>query len=452
VDGIALLQLARRGWPLVDRTWLESIRVAPPGTWLDITATGVAKRRYFRFHFQPDEGASSLSSYVDDFAEHVRRAMQRTAAGSERIGIPLSGGLDSRTLLLAAEQRARPLLTYTFGSADSRDVRYAAQLAHVAGVTHLQLRYSAGYLGRLLSPIVWRTEGLLPFSEVTFTSMHFHGELAGRIDAILYGHAGDALTGAHLPHRVQWWRCKDRLVEWVFRRYRRVSEPALQRVFAPAFYRRFAPALRDELFATFADIEQEELADVLDVWDLENRQRRGTFPSGVVDRSLFAVRAPFLDRDLVAHLGRAPARWRLQQHAYKRMISTAFPHAAAVPWTHSGSRYAARAADFAAQARGYIGRHLRRLGRGDERRRFAICADTRNDRLLAQVIREFAASSSLPGEIFDRHGIEETVRRHWEGGEDLTHLVSMLATFATAFRLLLWQAPRAMPAEAVPAA
>jgi hypothetical protein len=290
----------------------------------------------------------------------------------------------------------------------------------------------------------------------TWGYRRIHGELAGRVDAILYGHAGDALTGAHLPHRAQWWCSRDGLVEWVFRRYRRVPEPALQRVFAPAFYRRFAPALRDELSATFADIEQEELADVLDVWDLENRQRRGTFPSGVVDRSLFAVRAPFLDRDLVAHLGRAPARWRLQQHAYKRMISTAFPHAAAVPWAHTGSRlHAARAADFAAQARGYIGRHLR-LPWGAATNGSAafrdLRADIRSDRLLAQVIREFAASSSLPGEIFDRHGIEETVRRHWEGGEDLTHLVSMLATFATAFRLLLWQAPRAMPAEAVPAA
>ena len=34
----------------------------------------------------------------------------------------------------------------------------------------------------------------------------------------------------------------------------------------------------------------------------------------------------------------------------------------------------------------------------------------------------------------------------------LTHLVSMLATLATADRLLLWQRPRAIPAEAAPAA
>ncbi len=447
VDGIGLLQLIRRGWPLGDRTWLETVRLAPPGAWLDVTAAGVTARRYFRLRFRRDD-RSSLSSYVEGLAEHTRRTMRRVAGGCERVGLPLSGGLDSRTLLLAADAHAPPLLAYSFGRADSRDVRYAAQLARVAGVDHLQLTYAPGYLGRSLSPVVWRTEGLLSFSEATFTSLHFHDVLAERVDVLLYGHAGDALTGAHLPYRVMLWRSRQQLIDWVFRRSRRVPEAALQRVFSFDFWRRFAPTLREALAATFADIDQEGLADVLDVWDMENRQRRGIFASAVVDRSRFRVRAPFLDRDLVAHLCRAPLHWRLQQHAYKTMISTAFPSAAAVPWAHTASRvHAMRVADFAAQARGHLGRRIGATGAPANGR--DLCADTRSDPQLAQVIREFAASPSFPSDIFDRQGIEATVLRHWGGSEDLTHLVTMLATVATAFRLLLWQPPRAVPAEAL---
>ncbi len=458
VDGIGLLQLARRGWPLGERTWLEPIQAAVSGTWYDITPSAMKRRRYFRFRFRRGDEASSLSAYVEGFAEKVHRAMQRATAEPGRIGIALSGGLDSRALLLAADHPDPPLLAYTFGQAGSRDVRYAAQLARIATVAHLHLTYEAGYLGRCLAPVVWRTEGLLPFSEATFTSMHFHDALAKHVDVVLYGHGGDALTGAHLPHGVLLWRSKDRLIERVFRQYNRVPEVMLQRVFRPSFYRRFAPDLYESLRATFADIDQEELADVLNVWDIENRQRRGTFPSAAIDRYRFGVRAPFLERELVDHLRQAPPLWRLQQLAYKRMIATAFPRAAAVPWSHTGTRlHTQRLADFAALARSYVHRRLRRAwprrtSSGSEPHAFRdLCADTRGDRRLAQAIREFAASSSFPAEVFDRQGIEEVVRRHWEGGEDLTHLVSMLATFATAYRLLLWQRPRAIPAEAVPA-
>jgi len=455
VDGVGLLQLARHGWPLGERTWLEAIRVAAPGTWHNVSARGVREQRYFRISFRRGPTAASFSAYTDVFAGNMRRAMQRATAAEGRIGIPLSGGLDSRTLLLAAESETQRLLTYTFGRAGSRDVDYAAQLARAAGVAHLHLPYDTGYLSRWLAPIVWRTEGLLPFSEVTFTSMHFHAALAAHVDVILYGHAGDALTGAHLPQALPLWRSRERVIQRVFRQCNRVPERLLRRVFRPSFYRRFAPELLDSLRATFADIDQEELADVLSVWDMENRQRRGTFASAAADRYRFRVRAPFLDRDVVAHLCQAPPRWRLQQLAYKRMILTQFPYAAPIRWAYTGQRLQASwCADFGTLARAYLERRLRRAVRlsptrlPDDFR--DLCADTRGDRQLAHVIRQFAANPSFPGEIFDRRGIEEAVSRHWDGGEDLTHLVSMLATFAAAYRLLLWQEPMAM--EAAPAA
>jgi len=451
IDGVGLLELVRHGWPLGDRTWIEPIKLAPPGTWYELTPTGMQQRRYFRFHFHHTPGTASLPEYVEALGDKLRRAMER-ATGTARIGIALSGGLDSRALLLAAQGHDQPSLAYTFGDAQSPDVRGARELARIAGIPHLHLTYTPGYLGRWLASIVWRTDGLLPFSEATFTSMHFHDTLAAHVDGIIYGHAGDALTGAHLPNGAPLWRSTDRVIVHVLRRYNRVPERLLQRVFRSEFYQRLKPDLYESLRASVAGIEQDDGLDILNVWDMENRQRRGTYASAAVDRGRFRVCAPFLERDLAAHLAHAHPLWRLQQIAYKRMIATGFPHAAAVPWAHTGSRLRSqRGADFALQARGYVQRRLwpaaaRRNAFRDLR------ADTRADPQVAHVIREFAASSSLPDAIFNRAGIADVVHRHWEAGEDLTHLVSMLATFASAYQLLLWQRPAAPPPEALPAA
>lgn len=439
VDGIGLLEFFRHGWSLGERTWLEPIRLADAGTWYHVDPEGTRSRRYFRFGYRRRQG-SSLSAYAEEFAARLRPAVRRAAADAGRVGLALSGGLDSRALLLAAEGEVRG--AYTFGGGDSRDVTSAVELARLAGVPHLHLPYEPGYLGRCLSPVVWRTDGLLPFSEATLTSMHFHDRLAERFDLLLYGHAGDALTGAHLAHRTLLSRSRGELIDRAFRGYNRVPEALLKRVFNPSFHRRFAPDLLESWRATFAGIEQEHLADVVDVWDMENRQRRGTFPSAAADRGRFGVRAPFLDRDLVDHLSQAPPRWRLQQLAYKRMITTSFPAAAGVPWAYTGGRLRSRlAADFAALA----GRYARRRLRGARARQRAapvesfrdLAADTRADRRVAAALRDFARDPSFPEEILDRDGVEEVVRRHWQAGEDLTHLVSVLATFATAHRLFV---------------
>lgn len=103
VDGIGLLQLARQGWPFGDRTWLEPIQLAAPGAWYEITSRGTQQRRHFRFGYRHRDGALSLSAYVEGFAEKLRRAVQRATAEPARMGLALSGGLDSRALLLAAD-------------------------------------------------------------------------------------------------------------------------------------------------------------------------------------------------------------------------------------------------------------------------------------------------------------------------------------------------------------
>ena len=205
-------------------------------------------------------------------------------------------------MLLALARSGTPAVAYSFGNPQSRDVRYAQQLARVASIPHVHLRYERGYLGRVLSPIVWRTEGLLPFAEVTHTSLHFHRQIGARTDVILYGHCGGALTGAHLRPSIVLARSKSQLIERIFHLQQRTPAETLRPLFNPTFYRRYAPDLLDAMRVTFTHIDEPELPDVEEVWNMENRQRRGCFHSPPMDRYRFEVRTPFLDNDLVDHL------------------------------------------------------------------------------------------------------------------------------------------------------
>jgi asparagine synthetase B (glutamine-hydrolysing) len=458
-DPIGVLLLAGTGRLFGDHTWLDPIRVVDPGTIVEITERGMTSRRYFHLRFRAPPRTLSLDDYAAGFAAALRRAAARVTAGPRRVGIALSGGLDSRSALLALDPQRTPVVAYTFGDAASRDVRYAQQLAACTGVPHLHLSYEPGYLGRVLSPVVWRTEGLVPFAATQFTSLHFHRRLAARMDVLLYGHCGDALTGAHLRPEVLLARSRDRLIERLLLHDRQVAEDTLRRIFNPSFYRRHTPDVLEAVRATFTGIEQETPADVADAWDTEQRQRRGVFHSPTLDRYRFDARTPFLDNDVVDHLLQAPPRWRFQQLAYKRMIVTAFPQAATVPWAYTGRPIQGRSgADLAQVGWNYVGNRLKRdwarftsNHQALSPRAFRnLAADLREAAGVAQAVRDFTRSPWFPGGIFDRGGIEDVVRRHWELGEDHTHMVIVLATFATAWRLFLADRPVAMPADAEP--
>ena len=450
MDGIGLLEAMRGGWPLGNRTWADGISVADPGTWLHIDRNGWRQERYYRLRFAAGEFRDG-DAYAEGLAMTLAGAVRRTTDDGRRFGLPLSGGLDSRSILLATTADRRPALAYTFGREWSFDVASARQLAAIAGVRHRHFPYDQGYLGRVLEGVVWLTEGLTGFAHSAFTSFNFHDRIGEDADVLLYGHAGDCLTGAHLRPWIVAQRSVGRLIERTFHQYNLAAEPFLKRVFDEAFYRRHAGDLFDAMRESFAGIEGDTVADIADVWDMENRQRRGTFSSCAVDRYRFAVRAPFLDNDVVDHLRRAPLRWRILQIGYKRMIVNSCPDSACVPWAQTGRRLqASLPGDFAQQSWNYFAKRLLRPA-VDPRLFRDLTQDTRSDPVLAQSLIDFTRHPHFPGDVFDRAGIEDVVRRHWARQDDLTHLVIMLATFATVWRLFVYESTPAMPALAATA-
>jgi asparagine synthetase B (glutamine-hydrolysing) len=458
LDGIGIFQLMRHGWVVGNRTWLDSIHVVDPGSVITLRPGRAECRRYYRPRFRAGRDFPKIDDFAAASAAKLSQSVLRMSGDSPRVGIPLSGGLDSRSILLAAAGREPQAVTYTFGDEGSRDVEYAAQLAAAARVPHRHLTYPVGRLGELLAPVVWRTEGLVPFATASFSSLYFHARLSEEADMLLYGHCGDALTGAHLRPDVVLRRSRQGLIEQIFRRLAQVSDVMLRRVFTPPFFARHASWAREDFRVSFAEIEAESLSDLADAWDMENRQRRGVFHSGAVDRQRFAVRAPFLDNALVDHLLQAPPLWRYQQIAYKQMIRNSFPWAAHVPWTWTGKRVRTSVcADLADAALAYTFKRTRSIcshlsgatPRPAPTSFRDLGAELRSDRRIATAIRDFAASSSFPGDVFDRAGIEEIVIRHWDRNEDHAQLVTQLATLATAFRLFASGSPR-VPAEEPP--
>jgi asparagine synthetase B (glutamine-hydrolysing) len=478
--GVGLFGLLRAGTHHGDLTWLEGIRLVPPGAVVELCGRRPARtRRHWKLHFR--EGGPELSERecADAFARTLRAATARATklAGRHPFAITLSGGLDSRAVALTIPRHLLPMPAITYGDEDSNDVRFARQLAEAIGLEHEWIEPERarlvaeaeavfnrltgqegpqGFYSAQLDRIVWRSEGLALFDGLS--SMLWHPIYRRRMRFMLNGAAGDAMTGSHLTPDLLLAPRRDALIADLFRR--RFFQPAelLRPVLAPAFFARHDGELREVFAADFDGIEADDPLAIANIWDMEQRQRRGAFTSFAMERYFCTCRSPFLDHELVDVLSRIPGRWRFQQRIYKRMLVEHFPEARHVPWAYTGGRITASPAyEFAREVVNFGVARARRLlpGQREAPARWAFRDPVkmmREDPALHRRLDAFTRSEHFPSHVLDAPGVRRLVEDFArEGGAHRHALFTHLLGLARAIELFVAPARIAVTPEADPA-
>ena len=179
-----------------NRTWFEGVQRLPPATVLtwDIGKGCLHTRRYWSWdQVPPLDGRLDADALAAELGQLFSAAVERRSRAGERVGLVLSGGLDSRAILAALPDRGAALPTLTFGREHSTDSRIAARAARLKGARHSQFEINASNWLRPRLQGVWWLDGMLDL-------MHMHGiEHLGRMkdlfDIVLNGAGGDGVVG-----------------------------------------------------------------------------------------------------------------------------------------------------------------------------------------------------------------------------------------------------------------
>jgi asparagine synthase (glutamine-hydrolysing) len=145
-----------------ERTWLEGVELLPAATVLtwDLDTRSAHKSRYWSAdEIAPLPGGTDAVELAEELGRLFRAAVERRCRAGERIGLTLSGGLDSRAILAAIPERGAALHAVTFGKRNCEDARIAALAAARKGATHQVVEMdAAGWLAPR-PEAVWWTDG-----------------------------------------------------------------------------------------------------------------------------------------------------------------------------------------------------------------------------------------------------------------------------------------------------
>src|SRR5438034_5600667 len=142
------------GCVLENRTLSKGIHVLPGGAaWVFRNGSVERKGTYFQSREWEDQALLEPEPYYREIREIFSRNLSRYFEAQERIGISLTGGLDTRMIMAWQKSPPGSLPCYTFGGMfrDSQDVLVARQVARVCEQSHEVIEVGEDFLARFPS-------------------------------------------------------------------------------------------------------------------------------------------------------------------------------------------------------------------------------------------------------------------------------------------------------------
>lgn len=303
-EGVA--QYLALGNILESRTLFRGIQRLPGGGLWRMADGRYLRATYFSPALWEAQTALGSEEFEDRFADTFKKILPSYFAAKSKLGIALTGGLDTRMIMACCPRGSPRQATYTFAGRDgdtTLDDRIAARVAAACGLSHQLLRLQPDFFTDFAAHAdrtVYRTDGV--FGILGAHEIYFN-RLARHLAPVrLTGNFGSEVLRGISTFKPQ------RLAPELF-----ASGYAEQIAGAAGLLAETRKQTHPDTFATFKEIP----------WNL--------FGSVSAGRSQVTFRTPYLDNDLVALAYRMPEPLRRSSLPAARFIHATSPAMSAIP-------------------------------------------------------------------------------------------------------------------------
>lgn len=340
LDHVAIAQFTRFQQLLGDRTWFEDIHLLLPSIILryNLNDDRLRIERYWDWDAIGLRSHISFEEAVNEAIRLFQRSIDARIQGGYRIGVYLSGGMDSRMILGFIGGKI-PVTTITFGQRRCRDVVYAEKIARRAGSSHHWFELKDGrWILEYVDLHMALVEGMQSW-------VHMHGistlQAARKwIDINLSGWDGGTVFRGRLTSYGQdpFYRHALSEVDLLQRLYEAfcqhftwpgLTEGEAASLFCQPKWRDLAfDSLREELSCT-THYPSDRRVDYFYIQQVDRRQFQGQI---VFQRSAFEVRCPFFDYSLIDFIYSLPSSIRNGPWLSRWVLTRRAPSLALVPY------------------------------------------------------------------------------------------------------------------------
>jgi asparagine synthase (glutamine-hydrolysing) len=199
------------------QTAFEDIGELSPAHWMTAGAAGLSSHRYWDLKFDVDDSMDEARA-VERARELMDQAVERQLVADVPVGVLLSGGMDSSTLVALMQRHTTgPIHTYSVGFEDAsfNELPYARMVSRQFHTAHREVTVTPQLVRDLLPEYLKYIDE--PYADGSAIPTYYVCQLAkGEVVVLLSGEGGDEIFAGYetyAAHRAsQWFR---RVPRWV---------------------------------------------------------------------------------------------------------------------------------------------------------------------------------------------------------------------------------------------
>ena len=337
VNRLSLLDMFNFGYIGGDRSMLQGVNLLPGAAKLTVVDGHWSLDRYWRPRFANELAhAAPFDDLIDAAGAGLQSSVDQYLQRFSRVGVPISGGLDSRAILAFAAKRQAALPAYhcTWYEGEAAIARQLVAAAGAAWHEYDPLRFD---FANILEEGARRTEGNIHCHQFWFQPVARDLGDRGQIDILLDGYLMDVFFGDTflvLPES----RCYDdverrNIINGLWRRCR---PEFVRRAFLPTFFDEYEQANRDSLAEQMACVDEEDLSNFIHSFSFANRSNRYSVALPNAHRQYVEYGYPGLHGPLVDLYLRIPPSYKVGATFSRTILQRFAPEAARVPWAKTG--------------------------------------------------------------------------------------------------------------------
>lgn len=337
------------GQILGQKTLFKNIKLLAPGSILTFNPTNnsVSFKKYWKLEsLFVEKGYYNPKVSIEEVVELLIKSIKKQTMNKEKLGLSLSGGLDTRGILAGLGKDAEGLHTYTLGLKGCADEILSQKMARVAKTKHEFIELDQNYLNDFYSMahnMSWLSDGMYhPHESTEMLAYEYFKRAPFKI--LLRGHGGEIAKAALAypvmvtPQVYSFSTDKD-ILEYIFNITNLVirdNEPS--KFFTPSFYAKIKGGDRESLEES-CDRVSEMLAppDMCIYYYINEHIRRQVVASLDIFRTQIEIRMPYIDEEYIKLLLQLPVSQRNHGEIHFELIKRCMPALIKIPNSNTGA-------------------------------------------------------------------------------------------------------------------
>jgi len=213
IDRVGALEFFTFQHLMGNKTMVEDISLLPPASICQVERGTLVAKQYWDFPYPEKPLAASEGELCEELQRRLSIAVNRQLPANCSLGVPLSGGLDSRVLAGIASQSIPHLPVFTFGNQNCMDRRFASQIAHHIGAEHhCASPDNADWEGNFRAS-ARLCDGMSPVLDAHI--MLLRSSITDKVGVVLDGLFGETVLGGHLTRSMVYFSPPPDLSNWL---------------------------------------------------------------------------------------------------------------------------------------------------------------------------------------------------------------------------------------------